>query len=207
MPTWCASSTRRAKQLRRQAASSCPRPRADVGWNDLDHRLRRPPTSAPARMTSSSYPRIVKEWKRGTPLASAVTVYEGAHEDMSVSAYRDNTPGFERDFVSRQIDFYESENLAARRRRQARQDRRARRFAGRDHARVDADRAARPTGPWAAPPSRRARCWPRSSTTTWRAGASSPLLFEPDDTTALDSHSWTRNHLIAQRDARRGEPP
>ena len=60
-------------------------------------------------LTSSGYPRIVKEWKRGTPLGDAKVVYEGTGEDMYISAYRDHTRGYERDFVSRTIAFYNDE--------------------------------------------------------------------------------------------------
>jgi prolyl oligopeptidase len=63
----------------------------------------------PGSMTSSGYTRIAKLWKRGTPLSAAVTIYEGKNEDVAVSAYRDNTPGFERSFVTRSIDFYNNE--------------------------------------------------------------------------------------------------
>ncbi|HKD20934.1 MAG TPA: prolyl oligopeptidase family serine peptidase [Rhizomicrobium sp.] len=34
--------------------------------------------------TGSGYPRIVKVWKRGTPIAEAKTVFEGKHEDVTV---------------------------------------------------------------------------------------------------------------------------
>ena len=37
----------------------------------------------PGSMTPSSYPRIVKLWRRGTPLASARTVFEGRGDDMA----------------------------------------------------------------------------------------------------------------------------
>ena len=60
-------------------------------------------------MTSSGYPRIVKEWKRGTPLEQARVVYEGKPTDMYIAALRDHTPGFERDFVSRTLAFYNDE--------------------------------------------------------------------------------------------------
>ncbi|MEO5831520.1 MAG: S9 family peptidase, partial [Rhodanobacter sp.] len=63
----------------------------------------------PGSMTESSYPRIVKEWRRGTPLAKATTVYEGKPSDLAVSARRDRTPGYERDFVSIARDFYHSD--------------------------------------------------------------------------------------------------
>ena len=63
----------------------------------------------PGSLTSSGYPRLVKEWRRGTPLAAARTVYEATPGDLSASAHKDFTPGFEREFVRRQIGFYSSE--------------------------------------------------------------------------------------------------
>ena len=63
----------------------------------------------PGSMTSSGYPRIVKEWRRGTPMDAATVVYEGEPEDVWIGGYRDHTPGFERDFVSRAITFYTNE--------------------------------------------------------------------------------------------------
>ena len=60
-------------------------------------------------MTESGYPRVVKEWRRGTPLAEATVVFEGRPADMFVDAFRDPTPGFERDFVVRAPAFFESE--------------------------------------------------------------------------------------------------
>ncbi len=62
-----------------------------------------------SQMTSSGYPRIVKSWKRGTPLASATLVYEGTTADVGVGASHDFTPGFEHDFVSRAPSFFTNE--------------------------------------------------------------------------------------------------
>ena len=63
----------------------------------------------PGSLTDSGYPRTVREWARGTPLADAPTVYEGQSDDMSVAAWHDPTPGFERDFVARQVTFWTNE--------------------------------------------------------------------------------------------------
>ena len=60
-------------------------------------------------LTSSGYPRIVKQWTRGTPLASAKPVYDGKPDDMYISALHDDTPGFQRNFVSRTLAFYNDE--------------------------------------------------------------------------------------------------
>lgn len=78
-----------------------------VAWIDKDH-LFVGTDFGPGSMTESSYPRIVKRWTRGTPLAKAETVYEGKPEDLAVGATHDATPGFERDFVSVSHDFYHS---------------------------------------------------------------------------------------------------
>jgi phosphoribosylaminoimidazole carboxylase (NCAIR synthetase) len=60
-------------------------------------------------LTSSGYPRVAKLWRRGTPLASATTVAEGKVSDVFVQASRDQTLGFERDFVYRGVTFYTNE--------------------------------------------------------------------------------------------------
>lgn len=59
--------------------------------------------------TSSGYPRIVKLWKRGTPMSDAAIVYEGKPIDMYIAAMHDDSPGFERNFVSRTLAFYNNE--------------------------------------------------------------------------------------------------
>ncbi|MFK7735937.1 MAG: prolyl oligopeptidase family protein [Pirellulaceae bacterium] len=60
-------------------------------------------------MTSSGYPRVAKLWRRGTPFEKAEVVYEGEPEDMYISAFHDDSPGFERNFVSRTLAFYNDE--------------------------------------------------------------------------------------------------
>jgi len=63
----------------------------------------------PGSMTESGYPRIVKRWTRGTPLSEASEVYAGQTDDMYIAAGRDDTPGFEREYVSRTLAFYNDE--------------------------------------------------------------------------------------------------
>ncbi len=63
----------------------------------------------PDSLTESGYPRVVKRWRRGTILAEAETVFEGAHSDVRVSASVDRTPGFERVFLGRALDFWNEE--------------------------------------------------------------------------------------------------
>ncbi len=60
-------------------------------------------------MTDSGYPRVAKLWKRGTKLTDAEIVYEGKQTDMSIAAMHDDSPGFERNFVNRNLAFYNDE--------------------------------------------------------------------------------------------------
>jgi prolyl oligopeptidase len=146
-------------------------------------------------MTKSSYARIVKEWRRGTPLADATTVYEGKDDDLAIGASRDLTAGFERDFVVRTIDFFTSETFVR----------------GKDgqlakidvpfDANVDAHRE------WLTIHLRSA--WTVDGK-TYPSGAllaakfddfmdgkrDLVMLFAPTDTTSLEGASWTRHHLI-----------
>ncbi|MEE4410062.1 MULTISPECIES: prolyl oligopeptidase family serine peptidase [unclassified Serratia (in: enterobacteria)] len=62
-------------------------------------------------MTQSGYARIAKRWRRGTPLSAAQTLYEAQPQDMAVFAYHDHTPGFERNYVGRNLDFYRRETF------------------------------------------------------------------------------------------------
>jgi prolyl oligopeptidase len=90
-----------------------PEAKSSVGWIDRDT-LFVATDFGPDSMTSSGYPRIVKEWRRGTPLADAITVYEAQPDDLSASAWQDVTPGYEQQFVQRQIGFYSSETFLRR---------------------------------------------------------------------------------------------
>lgn len=85
-----------------------PEAKSDVAWVDRDT-LFVGSDFGPGSLTDSGYPRIVKRWRRGTPLADAATVFEADPADLAASGWQDNTPGYERAFVQRQIDFYTSE--------------------------------------------------------------------------------------------------
>ncbi|HEY8454534.1 MAG TPA: prolyl oligopeptidase family serine peptidase [Actinopolymorphaceae bacterium] len=170
-----------------------PEAKTSVAWIDADH-IYVGTDFGPGSLTSSGYPRIVKKWRRGTPLAEAVTVFEGKPDDVAVSAFRDHTEGFERDFVRRAIDFYTSE-----------------RYLYRDGQLelVDVPRDAtigvhrewlliRPRTPWTVNgvtyPDGALLATPFDA---YLAGERSfELLFAPDDHTSLTYYAWTRNHLI-----------
>jgi prolyl oligopeptidase len=87
---------------------SLPEAKSDVAWRDIDS-LFVATDFGPGSLTKSGYPRIVKEWRRGKPLAEATLVFEGKEDDVSVNAFRSKTKGFERDWVTRAPTFYTSE--------------------------------------------------------------------------------------------------
>lgn len=63
----------------------------------------------PGSLTTSGYPRIVKLWRRGTPLAAAKTILSGKVTDVSVSASVIEEPGFHREIIDRSISYFQSE--------------------------------------------------------------------------------------------------
>ncbi|HET9159634.1 MAG TPA: prolyl oligopeptidase family serine peptidase, partial [Caulobacteraceae bacterium] len=85
-----------------------PEAKGSMGWIDLDT-VYVSTDFGPGSMTESGYPRVAKQWKRGTPMSAATTVFEGQASDISIGAYRDDTPGFERDWVYRGLTFYTNE--------------------------------------------------------------------------------------------------
>jgi len=85
-----------------------PEAKGEVGWIDRD-RVFVATDFGPGSLTVSGYPRIVKEWRRGTPLAQAATVFEGRPEDTSVDGWRDHATGSGREFVIRRTSFFTNE--------------------------------------------------------------------------------------------------
>jgi len=146
-------------------------------------------------LTSSGYPRIVKQWTRGTPLASAKLVYAGKPDDMYISALHDDTPGFQRDFVSRTLAFYNDELYL--------------RGADGQLTKVDAPNSAQKGvhKDWLLLELREPYT---AGGKTYAAGAliathfdafmagkrDFSVLFAPTDHAALASYAWTKDHLI-----------
>lgn len=85
-----------------------PEAKGGMNWIDRDHVFIYTDFGDDS-MTSSGYPRIAKRWQRGTPLDQAATVYAGEASDMYIAAHHDDSPGFERNFVSRSLAFYNNE--------------------------------------------------------------------------------------------------
>jgi prolyl oligopeptidase len=146
-------------------------------------------------MTPSGYPRIVKQWQRGTPMAQAQKVYEGQAQDMYIAAARDHTPGFQRDFVYRTIAFYNDELF----------------LRGSDGklAKVDAPNSANKSvhKDWLLlelrdPYDAGGKTYPAGALIAtnfddFMAGKRDfTVLFAPTDNTSLASFGWTKNHLV-----------
>ena len=87
-----------------------PESKGGMNWIDRDHVFVFTDFGE-GTMTDSGYPRVVKLWTRGTDLKDAEVVYEGKQDDMYISASHDDSPGFERNFVSRALAFYNNELL------------------------------------------------------------------------------------------------
>nr|WP_233175684.1 prolyl oligopeptidase family serine peptidase [Dyella sp. ASV24] len=171
-----------------------PEAKLSVDWMDIDH-LYVATDFGPGSMTKSSYPRIVKEWKRGTPLSSATTVYEAKEDDMSVSAVRDQTPGFQRDLVTRQIAFYDRETFLRGK------DGKLTKIDVPDDANTDVHREwllVEPRSDWTVGgKTYKSGSLLAAKFDDYMAGKRDiTVLFEPSDATALDGYSWTRHHLI-----------
>jgi len=84
-----------------------PEAKQEVGWIDKDH-LFIGTDFGKGSMTTSGYPRIVKEWTRDTPLSDAKTIFAGDSTDVSVGGYEINAPERSYQFVYRGITFYTS---------------------------------------------------------------------------------------------------
>jgi prolyl oligopeptidase len=82
-----------------------PEAKSSVAWKDADT-VWVGTDFGDGSLTTSGYPRLVKEWRRGTPLESARPVFEGKVEDMAVGAYSAHTPEGRYDVVTRTPEFF-----------------------------------------------------------------------------------------------------
>jgi prolyl oligopeptidase len=85
-----------------------PEAKSSIGWKDIDTAYVGT-DFGPGAMTDSGYPRIVKEWKRGTNLSEAKTLFEAQKTDMVARAYRVFDHGATYDFVARNPSFFTEE--------------------------------------------------------------------------------------------------
>ncbi len=167
--------------------------KSQIAWADHDTVLVGTDFGADS-LTHSGYPRVIKRWRRGTPLADAETVFEGARADVRVSASVDRTPGFERTFLGRALDFWNEEVYELR---------------GPELIRIDAptDASLSIHREWILIELR--TDW-YTGNATYTAGsllaagydefldgtAELTPVFEPDEHTALNHYAWTRDRLL-----------
>ncbi|BBZ10752.1 peptidase [Mycobacterium branderi] len=170
-----------------------PEAKTNIGWADPDTVLVGT-DFGDGSLTESGYPRIVKRWRRGQPLAEATTLFEGSRSDVIVTAGVDRTPGFERTMVRRAIDFFNDEVYELR---------------GEELIRIDA--------PTDATVSVHRQWLLIELRTDWFTGSASyaagsllaadydeflagtaelTVVFEPDEHTALNHYAWTRDRLV-----------
>ncbi len=90
-----------------------PEAKSRIAWEDHDTLLVGT-DFGPDSLTDSGYPRIVKRWRRGQPLADAEILFTGSRTDVTVAAGADRTPGYERTLIYRAIDFFNDERYELR---------------------------------------------------------------------------------------------
>ncbi|MGW6781605.1 prolyl oligopeptidase family serine peptidase [Streptomyces sp. NPDC054987] len=163
-----------------------------IGWIDHD-RVWIGTDFGPGSMSTSGYPLQVRRWRRGTPLEDAELVYEGRPCDLSASGWHDDTPGFERDFVHRQIDFWNQELFLL----PEDGDGPPVKIDVPDDASASVHRewlTVTTRTPWLGHPAGSLLAFDLAA---FQEGArEAEVLFTPDERTALAGYSWTRNHLI-----------
>lgn len=163
-----------------------------IGWIDADT-VFVGTDFGPGSLTDAGYPRTVRRWRRGTPLEEAEPVFEADAADVAASGWRDTTPGFERDFVARSLDFHRSETYLLG------PDDTLVRIAVPDDADVHAHRRhliVTLKSDWLG---QRAGSLLAFDFDAFLAGdRTAAVLFTPDERTALAGLSWTRHHLILE---------
>ena len=89
---------------------SLPEAKSSVAWRD-ENTLWVGTNFGPGSLTVSGYPRIVKLWKRGTPLSEARTVFEGRPEDVASGGSSEILSDGRYDLVTRTPAFYRHETF------------------------------------------------------------------------------------------------
>jgi prolyl oligopeptidase len=85
-----------------------PQAKSSVTWENADTLLVATDYGKDS-MTASGYPRIVKRWKRGTPLSAAVTVAEGEAADVGINVFAFMDGDKRWTMISRNKSFYTSD--------------------------------------------------------------------------------------------------
>jgi prolyl oligopeptidase len=87
---------------------SLPEAKSYLAWKD-ENTLYVATDFGSGSMTKSGYPRIIKEWQRGTPLHTAVTLFEGQESDVRTYPWISHAYGHQRTLFIRCIDFFHDE--------------------------------------------------------------------------------------------------
>ncbi|WP_123955400.1 prolyl oligopeptidase family serine peptidase [Frondihabitans sp. 762G35] len=170
-----------------------PTAKSNASWIDLDT-LYVGTDTGPGSMTSSSYPRTVRRLRRGETLQESQLVHEVSADDLQAVAWHDHTEGFERDVVVEAVDFYRSRTLVL-------VDGAFRRVDVPEDADVTLHREwllVQPRSDWAVD----GETLPTGALVAFRfddfvaGGRSHDILFHPDSRSALESWSFTRDHLV-----------
>ena len=176
-----------------------PEAKSSAGWLDRDT-LYVGTDFGPGSMTTSGYPRIAKEWKRGTPLAAAETVSRASPSDMSVAALPRPHEGLRARLRLRGVTFYTNE-MFLRRGRQARQDRQARQRERRTSTATCSSSSCATTGRWAGRPTPPARSSPPTSrTSSGASGASTSSSSRPSASRSPASARRSHHVLLNELD-------
>ncbi len=85
-----------------------PEAKGSISWRD-ENTVYAVTDFGPGTMTTSGYPRQVKEWRRGTPLSDAKLIFEGTATDIRVGAAVAFDPKYQREYVSRFINSFNIE--------------------------------------------------------------------------------------------------
>ncbi|WP_133479209.1 prolyl oligopeptidase family serine peptidase [Cognatilysobacter segetis] len=151
----------------------------------------------PESRNKAGYARLAKEWKRGTPMAAATTVFEGPADNAGygIHAWRDQTPGFQRDLILHYLDSRDTAVYV--------------RDARGTPVRIDAPDSAEKgvhrewltlelREPYAAGgKTYKAGSLLATKFDDFMAGKREfDVLFEPDEHSSLAGATWTRHHLV-----------
>ncbi len=90
-----------------------PTAKTQIAWVDADSVLVAT-DFGPDTLTTSSYPRQVRRWRRGEPVAAADLVHEVPADHVRAAAWHDHTVGYERDIVIDAIDFFHARHYLLR---------------------------------------------------------------------------------------------
>jgi prolyl oligopeptidase len=90
-----------------------PEAKSDVTWRNRDT-LYVGTDFGPGSLTTSGYPRVVKEWTRGSALKEAKLVFEGKPEDVGVGAKVVHDHGRTYEFIQRSVTFFTDQEFVRR---------------------------------------------------------------------------------------------